>query len=203
MADCTLHGRCSSSPEPSGIKGEVSYSTALTVATALDVACRQALGYLLAQYRISFEFGMLRLLPRDYWRLTPLVDGVPSHEGIQDDVDATPFREADETLVETASYLVDLDKYACRLEDESRTLFGQIRDATVDARQYQPRCIQLERENSALCYRVRQLEQSLDRATTVLLQSERERVDTRLELLHVKEDIRRLSASQNRLNDKL
>jgi hypothetical protein len=124
MADCTLHGRCSSSPEPSGIKGEVSYSTALTVATALDVACRQALGYLLAQYRTSFEFGMLRLLPRDYWRLTPLVDGVPSHEGIQDDVDATPFREADETLVETASYLVDLDKYACRLEDESRTLFG-------------------------------------------------------------------------------
>jgi hypothetical protein len=59
------------------------------------------------------------------------------------------------------------------------------------------------RENSALCYRVRQLEQSLDRATTVLLQSERERVDTRLELLHVKKDIRRLSASQNRLNDKL
>jgi hypothetical protein len=36
-------------------------------------------------------------------------------------------------LVETASYLVDLDKYARRLEDESRTLFGQIRDATVDA----------------------------------------------------------------------
>jgi hypothetical protein len=41
--------------------------------------------------------------------------------------------------------LVDLDKYARRLEDESQTLFGQIRDATVDARQYQ-----LERENSAL-----------------------------------------------------
>jgi hypothetical protein len=37
-------------------------------------------------------------------------------------------------LVETASYLVDLDKYARRLEDESRTLFGQIRDATVDVR---------------------------------------------------------------------
>jgi hypothetical protein len=54
------------------------------------------------------------------------VDGVPSHEGIQDDVDPAPFRESDETLVETANYLVDLDKYACRLEDESRTLFGQI-----------------------------------------------------------------------------
>jgi hypothetical protein len=102
------------------------------------------------------------------------VDGVPSHEGIQDDVDAAPFCETDETLVETTSYLVDLDKYACRLEDESRTLFGQIRDTTVDARKYQPRCVQLERENSALCYRVHQLEQSLDRATTVLLQSERE-----------------------------
>jgi hypothetical protein len=62
------------------------------------------------------------------------------------------------------------------LEDESRTLFGQIRDATVDTRQYQLRCVQLEREreNSALRYRVRQLEQSLDRATTVLLQFERE-----------------------------
>jgi hypothetical protein len=64
---------------------------------------------------------MLRLLPWDYWRLAPLVDGVPSYEGIQDDVDAAPFRESDETLVETASYLVDLDKYARRLEDESRT----------------------------------------------------------------------------------
>jgi chromosome segregation ATPase len=105
--------------------------------------------------------------------------------------------------VETASYLVDLDKYARRLEDESRTLFGQIRDATIDARRYQPRCVQLERENSALHYRVRQLEQSLDRATTVLLQSERERVDTREEMLHVKEDLRMLTASQNRLKDKL
>jgi hypothetical protein len=43
------------------------------------------------------------------------VDGVPSHEAIHDDVDAAPFRETDETLVETASYLVDLDKYAHRL----------------------------------------------------------------------------------------
>jgi hypothetical protein len=65
------------------------------------------------------------------------MDGVPSHGGIQDDVDAAPFRETDETLVETASYLVDLDKYARRLEDESRTLFGKIRDATVEAHQYQ------------------------------------------------------------------
>jgi hypothetical protein len=192
-------------PHPSlpGFKGEVCYSAALTVVTALDVACRQALGCLLAQYRTSFESGTLRLLPRDYWLLAPLVDGVPSYEGIQDDVDAAPFHESDETLVETASYLVDLDKYARRLEDESCTLFGQIRDATVDARQYQPRCGQLERENSALRYRVRQLEQSLDRATTVLLQSERERVDTREEMLHVKEDLRRLTASQNRLKDKL
>jgi hypothetical protein len=84
---------------------------------------------------------VLRLLPRDYWRLAPLVDRVPSHEGIQDDVDAAPFCETDETLVETASYLVDLDKYARHLEDESRTLFGKIKDATVDARQYQPRCV--------------------------------------------------------------
>jgi acetone carboxylase gamma subunit len=106
-------------------------------------------------------------------------------------------------LVETASYLVDLDKFARRVEDESRTLFGQIRDATVDARQYQPRCVQLERKNSALRYRVRQLEQSLDRATAVLLQSERERVDTREEMLHIKEDLRRLTASQSRLKDKL
>jgi hypothetical protein len=75
------------------------------------------------------------------------VDGVPSYEGIQDDVDAAPFREFDETLVETASYLVDLDKYTRLLEDESRTLFGQVRDATVDSLQYQPRCVQLEREN--------------------------------------------------------
>jgi hypothetical protein len=192
-------------PHPSlpGFKGDVCYSAALTIATALDVACRQALGCLLPQYRASFESGTLRLLPRDYWRLAPLVDRVPSYEGIQDDIDAAPFRESDETLVETASYLVDLDKYARRLEDESRTLFSQIRDATIDARQYQPRCVQLERENSALCYRVRQLEQSLDRATTVLLQSERERVDTHEEMLHVKEDLRRLTASQNRLKDKL
>jgi hypothetical protein len=163
-------------PHPSlpGFKGEVCYNAALTVVTALDVACRQALGCLLAQYRASLESGTLWLLPRDYWRLAPLVDGVPSYEGIQDDVDAAPFRESDETRVETASYLVDLDKYARRLDDESRTLFGQIRDATVDARQYQPSCVQLERENSALRYCVRQLEQSLDRATTVLLQSERE-----------------------------
>jgi hypothetical protein len=82
------------------------------------------------------------------------VDGAPSHKGIQDDVEAAPFRESDETLVETASYLVDLDKYARRLEDESRTLFGHIRDTTVDAGQYLPRCVQ-ERENSALRYRVR------------------------------------------------
>jgi predicted nuclease with TOPRIM domain len=59
------------------------------------------------------------------------------------------------------------------------------------------------RENSALSYRVRQLEQSLDRATIVLLQSERERVDTREEMLHIKEDLCRLKASQNRLKDKL
>jgi hypothetical protein len=47
-------------------KGEVCYSAALTVAAALDVACRQALGCLLAQYRASFESETLRLLPRDY-----------------------------------------------------------------------------------------------------------------------------------------
>jgi hypothetical protein len=101
-------------PHPSlpGFKGEVCYSAALTVVTALDVACCQALGCLLAQYRASFESGTFRLLPRDYWCLAPLVDEVPSYEGIQDDVDAAPFRESDETLVETASYLVDLDKYA-------------------------------------------------------------------------------------------
>jgi hypothetical protein len=107
------------------------------------------------------------------------VDGVPSYEGIQDDVDAAPFRESDETLVETASYLVHLDKYARRMEDESRTLYGQVRDATIDALQYQPRCAELERENTALRHRVRQLELSLDRTTVVLLQSERQRVDTR------------------------
>jgi hypothetical protein len=119
-----------------GFKGEVCYSTALTVVTALNGACRQALGCPLAQYRSSLESRRLRLLPRDYWRLALLVDGVPSHKGIQDDVDAAPFRESDETLVETDSYLVNLDKYACGLEDESRTLFVQIRDATVDARRY-------------------------------------------------------------------
>jgi hypothetical protein len=125
-------------PHPSlpRFKGEVCYSTALTAVTALDVACRQALGCLLAQYHATFESGTLRPLPRDYWRLIPLVDGFPPHEGIQDDVDAAPFHEIDETLVETASYLVDLNKYAHRLEDESRTLFGQIRDATIDACQY-------------------------------------------------------------------
>jgi hypothetical protein len=111
-------------PRLPGFQGEICYSTALTVATTLDVACRQALGYLLTQYHASFESGMLRLLPRDYWCLAPLMDGVPSYEGNQDDVDVAAFRESDETLVETASYLVDLDKYARRLEDESRTLFG-------------------------------------------------------------------------------
>jgi hypothetical protein len=64
-----------------GFKGEVCYSTLLTVATALDVACRQALGCPLAQYRATIESETLRLLPRDYWHLAPLVDGVPSHEG--------------------------------------------------------------------------------------------------------------------------
>jgi hypothetical protein len=39
--------------------------------------------------------------------------------------------------------------------------------------------------------------------TTVLLQSERERVDTREELLHVNDDLRRLTASQNRVKDRL
>jgi hypothetical protein len=33
-------------------------------------------------------------------------------------------------LVETANYLVDLDKYARRLENESLTLFHEIKDAT-------------------------------------------------------------------------
>jgi hypothetical protein len=61
------------------------------------------------------------------------VDRVPSHEGIQDDVNTAPFRESDETLVETASYLVDLNKYARRLEDESWTLFSDIKDATGEA----------------------------------------------------------------------
>jgi hypothetical protein len=49
--------------------------------------------------------------------------------------------------------------------------------------------------------RVRQLEQSLDHLTAVLLESERERVDTREELLHVREDLRRVTVSQNRLED--
>jgi hypothetical protein len=44
-------------------------------------------------------------------------------------------------LVETATYLVNLDKYARRLEDESRTLFGKIRDATIDACEHQSRCV--------------------------------------------------------------
>jgi hypothetical protein len=122
-------------PHPNllGFKGEACYSTTLTVATVLDVAFRQALGCLLAQYRATFESGTLRLLPRDYWRLAPLVDGVPLHEGIQDDIDAALFHESEETRVETANYLVDLNKYARHLEDESRTLFGEVRDATVEA----------------------------------------------------------------------
>jgi hypothetical protein len=55
-------------PHPNflGFKGEVCYSIALTVATALDVACRQALGCLLAQYCATFVSGTLQLLPRDY-----------------------------------------------------------------------------------------------------------------------------------------
>jgi hypothetical protein len=66
------------------------------------------------------------------------VDGVPSHEGIQDDVDAAPFGESDETLEETTSYLVDLNKYARRLENESLTLFREIKDATGEARLHLP-----------------------------------------------------------------
>jgi hypothetical protein len=54
-----------------------------------------------------------------------------------------------------------------------------------------------------LRYRVRQLEQSHDRAIAVLLQFKRERVDTRQEMLPIKEDLRRLTASQNKLKDKL
>jgi hypothetical protein len=59
-------------PHPSllGFKGEVYYSTALTVAIAIDIACRQTLGCLLAQYRATFGFGTLRLLPGDYWHLS-------------------------------------------------------------------------------------------------------------------------------------
>jgi hypothetical protein len=54
-------------PHPSlpRFKGEVCYSTALTAATALDVACCQALGCHLAQYRATFESWMVQLLPRD------------------------------------------------------------------------------------------------------------------------------------------
>jgi hypothetical protein len=50
---------------------------------------------------------------------------------------------------------------------------------------------------------IRQLEQSFDHSTSVRLQSERERVDTHEELLHVREDLHRLTASQNRLKDRL
>jgi hypothetical protein len=48
-------------PHPSlpRFKGDVYYSTALTVAAVLDVACHQALGCLLAQYRTSYETGTL------------------------------------------------------------------------------------------------------------------------------------------------
>jgi hypothetical protein len=44
-------------PHPNfpGFEGEVCYSTALTLATVLDVAYRQALGCLLAQYHATFE----------------------------------------------------------------------------------------------------------------------------------------------------
>jgi hypothetical protein len=42
-----------------GFKGEVCYSTTLTIATAVDVACRQALSCLLAQCPASFESRML------------------------------------------------------------------------------------------------------------------------------------------------
>jgi hypothetical protein len=60
----------------------------------------------------------------------------------------------------------------------------------------------LEREQR-LQLRVRQLEQSLDRSTTVLLQSERECVDTREELLRVREDLHMMTVSQKRLKDRL
>jgi hypothetical protein len=42
-------------PSFSSFKGEVCYSTVLTITTALDVACCQALGCLLAQYHATFE----------------------------------------------------------------------------------------------------------------------------------------------------
>jgi hypothetical protein len=53
-------------PTRPGFKGEVCYITALTIATAMDLACRQALGCLLTQYRATFDIGTLRLLPCDY-----------------------------------------------------------------------------------------------------------------------------------------
>jgi hypothetical protein len=135
----------------------------------MDVSYRKALGCLIAQYRTTFESGTLCFLPRDYWRLAPLVDRVPLHEGIQGDIDVAPFCKSDETLVETASYLVDLNKYARRLEDELRTLFSDIWDTNREARLHLPRCLQLERENNTLRHRIRQLEQGLNCATTVLL----------------------------------
>jgi hypothetical protein len=46
-------------PKLPEFKGEVCYSTTLTVTTTLDVACRQALGCLFAQYRATFESGTL------------------------------------------------------------------------------------------------------------------------------------------------
>jgi hypothetical protein len=46
-------------PSLQGFNGKVCYITVLTVATALDVACRQALGCILAQYRATFESGTL------------------------------------------------------------------------------------------------------------------------------------------------
>jgi hypothetical protein len=42
-----------------GFKEEVCYNIVVNVATALDVACRQALDRLLAQYRATFESGTL------------------------------------------------------------------------------------------------------------------------------------------------
>jgi hypothetical protein len=54
-----------------------------------------------------------------------------------------------------------------------------------------------------LRHRVRHLEQGLNHATIVLLQSKRERVDTREELLYVREDLCRMTTSQNRLKDRL
>jgi hypothetical protein len=131
------------------------------------------------------------------------LDGVPSHKGIQDDADTAPFHESDEMLGETAGYLVDLDKYTRRLENEALTLFSEIKDATGAACLHLPCCLQLERENSALRYCVRELEQGLGCANATLLQSERERVDTREELLHVKEDLRQITVSQSQLIDKL